>query len=380
MTNDTVPHASWRTRAALALFLANAGAVVLLWWMGSGARSFGDLAGELNAVGRIAGLVGTYLVLVQLVLRAHVPWLVDAFGKDALRSAHTRNAYVALSLLVAHAVVQTLAYAIEDRLDLVGELVRLVLYYDGLLLSIVGLLLLGVLTALSLEAVRRRIPLPTWRALHLYTYVAVALSVPHQLATGTDFVGAPLAVAYWWALYAVIVATIVVTRSRSLWRAAGTVGRQRAPALAFTATVLGLYLLVNVRLTPVRAEAPPAATATPIAPGSPAPARTAPPGPTLRIDTPASGVFDGEIVATPYGDARVRIIVGNGRLRDVEALLLPSVRKVSKYMSASVEPYLRARAIDAQSARIDVISGATYTSRAYAESLGSALRAAGLGD
>jgi len=362
-----------RGRGLVALLVTQAWIVVLLWWTGSPTHWPASLAAALNDLGRLTGLLGTYLVLVQLLLRSHVPWLVEAFGKDTLRRGHTVNAYLSLGLLGIHGIFQTIGYALDDRLDFVGELVNLSAHYDGVFLSIVGLLALAALTGLSIERVRHRIPWPTWRVLHLAVYVAVALSVPHQLATGSDFVQAPLAVAYWWSLYLVVVGAIVVTRLPSLVRAARESPRILAP---LAATVFGAYLLLSVRVLPVQTDlARPAPSPSSAAPSArpaidPAPSRS--PGPD------ASGTFTGDVISTPYGDAQVSVVLSAGRLTDVEVVRLPDIRKQSAAMSASVEPYLERRAIAAQGAQFDVVSGATYTSLAYKQSLESALRAAGV--
>lgn len=63
----------------------------------------------------------------------------------------------------------------------------------------------------------------------------------------------------------------------------------------------------------------------------------------------------------------------NGKITDVKALQLPFDRRRSAEISQYVEPYLRSEALQAQSAQIDLISGATYTSTSYAESLQSAI-------
>ena len=61
------------------------------------------------------------------------------------------------------------------------------------------------------------------------------------------------------------------------------------------------------------------------------------------------------------------------RIVDVKALQLPFDRSRSKYISDQAGPYLRTEVLDAQSAQIDTIGGATYTSESYAESVQSAL-------
>jgi len=92
-----------------------------------------------------------------------------------------------------------------------------------------------------------------------------------------------------------------------------------------------------------------------------------------------NGTFSGQPVDAFYGLVQVRVTVSNGRITDVQPLQLPSDRARSTYISQVAGPMLRTEALQAQSARIDVISGATYTSDAYAQSLESALQQANLG-
>lgn len=374
-------------RAYVALFLANAVAVVLIWWVALDPHTFDSLAGGLNAAGRITGLVGTYLILVQLILRTHVPWLLAAFGKDALKGAHTWNAYVAFTLIGVHTVLQIVGYALQDRVDLVSELGLLITHYEGIVLAFAGLALLAALTLISIDRIRHRFPWPTWRAVHLYMYVAVALSVPHQIATGSDFIDAPVAVAYWSALEVAVLGILLAARLPPAWRAAtaalwprpGTAAARPHPAIvAVGALVIAAYLAGTVRLAPGPDAA--LAVASPAPGGSARPSPTpsaARPSPTSAV-APVAVVVEGGIIDTPYGNAQVRVILTGGRITDVEPILMPSATRRSKTISNSVEPWLRKRAVAAQSAQFDILSGATYTSRAYMASLETALRAAGL--
>lgn len=85
----------------------------------------------------------------------------------------------------------------------------------------------------------------------------------------------------------------------------------------------------------------------------------------------------GSLVSTRYGDVEVQITVANGQITAVEAVALPSGGR-SGQISASVEPILASEALAAQSANIDTVSGATYTSQGYAQSLQAALDQAGI--
>ena len=95
-------------------------------------------------------------------------------------------------------------------------------------------------------------------------------------------------------------------------------------------------------------------------------------------NTAAADTIDGPVVDTRYGAVQVEIVVSGGQLKDVVALQLPTGRH-SGQISTAVAPILRQEALQAKSAAIDTVSGATYTSDAYAQSLQAALDQAGLG-
>ncbi|HEX6061027.1 MAG TPA: FMN-binding protein [Candidatus Limnocylindria bacterium] len=155
----------------------------------------------------------------------------------------------------------------------------------------------------------------------------------------------------------------------------------RRALTAFAATVIGVYWLVTFKVTAEPIDVPVVTVPSPrvtTAPGQ----RT--PQPTARTTTPATtgGVsggtaFTGPTVETLFGPVQVQIALSGGKILDVQALQLPSDRSRSARISQYSAPILRSEAIQAQSARVDVVSGATYTSRAYAQSLASALKQAG---
>ena len=91
------------------------------------------------------------------------------------------------------------------------------------------------------------------------------------------------------------------------------------------------------------------------------------PQPTLSTVT-----FTGPAIDYYFGTAQVQVTLVNGRITDVVALQLPSEGQ-SGWISQQVEPMLRSEVLTAQSAQINLISGATYTSDAYQRSLQAAL-------
>lgn len=100
-------------------------------------------------------------------------------------------------------------------------------------------------------------------------------------------------------------------------------------------------------------------------------------GTTTGSRSTASGTFTGPVSPDPYGDVQVQITVTKGKITDVQAVSLPSGGHSGR-ISDYVAPILRSQALAAQSANIQGVSGATYTSQAYAQSLQGAIDAAGL--
>jgi uncharacterized protein with FMN-binding domain len=87
-------------------------------------------------------------------------------------------------------------------------------------------------------------------------------------------------------------------------------------------------------------------------------------------------VVDGPAVTTPYGDVQVEVVLTGGRITDVRALHLTDSGGHSRRISAYAAPLLRAEVLAAQSAHVDMVSGATFTSEGYLGSLQAALDAA----
>lgn len=103
--------------------------------------------------------------------------------------------------------------------------------------------------------------------------------------------------------------------------------------------------------------------------------------PTQTPTTPAktnggqykNGTFTGPSVNAMYGLVRVQATIQNGQLKNVQALEYPQDRRTSQRINQQAIPWLQSEVIQAQSANIDIISGATLTSMAYIRSLQAAL-------
>ena len=95
---------------------------------------------------------------------------------------------------------------------------------------------------------------------------------------------------------------------------------------------------------------------------------------------PVVQAYNGDLIDTRYGPVQVQLQFTNGAISEVAVVAYPNGDGTSVQINARALPKLRSEVLAAQSAQIDTVSGATYTSHAYKQSLQSAIdqaRAAG---
>jgi uncharacterized protein with FMN-binding domain len=94
---------------------------------------------------------------------------------------------------------------------------------------------------------------------------------------------------------------------------------------------------------------------------------------TASSSSSASGTATGDSISTQYGPVQVRVTVNDGKITAIQGLVLTGNDPRSAQISSFAEPTLQQEALSKQSAAIDAVSGATFTSAGYAQSLQSAL-------
>jgi uncharacterized protein with FMN-binding domain len=166
-------------------------------------------------------------------------------------------------------------------------------------------------------------------------------------------------------------------------------------------TVVALVLLLSFKTHGGTALVPPAAaistpapsatpsvepSTTPASGGSAAPSTSAPqtaaptttaPTTTSKAPSTTSRTVDGDAVDTRYGPVQVRVSLSGTKITAITILQVPDQQQRDIEINDYAVPILTQEAIAAQSAKIDMVSGATYTSQGYLQSLQSALDKAG---
>jgi predicted ferric reductase len=210
---------AWAALLAL-IFVGNAAAITGLWVHGGNLHphSTGDL---LTGIGRLTGLLGAYLALVQVVLLARLRVLERLVGFDRLTVWHRWNGHVCIDLVLAHVVFTVWGYSLVDKFPLGKEISTMLGggIYPGMITATIATGLFIAVVATSLVIARRRLRYEWWYGVHLLAYAAIALSWFHEIPTGNELVLDRVAADYWRGLYLATIAVLLI------WRVAVPIGR-----------------------------------------------------------------------------------------------------------------------------------------------------------
>ena len=148
--------------------------------------------------------------------------------------------------------------------------------------------------------------------------------------------------------------------------------------LALVTTALGLVLLLSFKTSnPASAANPVALPSTPSGSGSGSGASSssssANGSSSSAASTSGTRTATGNTINTAYGPVQIRITEVNGKITKVQPLQLPQTYGRDIQIDQYAVPQLIQETLQQQSSNIDMISGASYTSQGYIDSLQSAI-------
>ncbi|GAC1521880.1 MAG: ferric reductase-like transmembrane domain-containing protein [Chloroflexota bacterium] len=194
------------------LIFVNAMVIVFLWLHDGGVSGVHSAGTLFASLGRISGLLGAYLLLIQILLLAHIRWFERLVGFGRLTTWHRTNGKICFSLILVHVTSITLGYALIDRISIPSEVSTLLRTYPDMIQASIGTALIVLVVVTSLVIVRRHMRYEAWYFVHLISYLAVFLAWLHQVPTGNEFVLNAAAAMYWTALYVITLALVIVFR------------------------------------------------------------------------------------------------------------------------------------------------------------------------
>jgi predicted ferric reductase len=198
---------------ALTLIIAGNGAAIVWMWLHDGGISGVHGRPEaFTSLGRITGLLGVYLALLQVLMLSRLAPLERLVGFDRLTSWHRVNGKACVSLIVAHVLLITAGYSLADKLTFGHEFARLLGVYPGMVTATIGTAVLILVVLTSIAIVHRRMRYESWYFVHVTVYAGIALGYLHQLPTGNEFVVHPAQADYWISLYVATLAILLAYR------------------------------------------------------------------------------------------------------------------------------------------------------------------------
>src|SRR3954469_380459 len=157
------------------LFFSGLATSVALWLFDTQAGAVNDSATLMLAAGRVTGLVGEYLLFVQLLMMSRVSWLEEWVGARDLLRWHRWLGTTLVVFVLAHIVFIVYGYAMAAETGVVDQAWTIVTTLPEMLSAVVATGILVVLSLISIRFARTRLPYELWHLIHLSAYLVLLL-------------------------------------------------------------------------------------------------------------------------------------------------------------------------------------------------------------
>jgi ferredoxin-NADP reductase len=179
------------------------------WWHQTpGSATLGGPA-LMTTGGRLAGLIGGYLLLVQVLLMSRVPIIDRALSGSRKSSWHRSLGAYVIGIITLHITLVTLGYAATAKVGVWHEAWTLLTTYQDTISALVAFSIMVTLAVTAIRQIRTRLPYGLWHALHSCTYLILLFVYGHQFADGQQFVLSHAARVYWASLYVLVIAAVL---------------------------------------------------------------------------------------------------------------------------------------------------------------------------
>ena len=197
-------------------------AVLGMWWVDVPSAFSATPSALATTLGELTGLVGAYLICIQVLLIARVPWFERAVGLDKLVLWHRWVGTTVILLVVTHVLFMTLGSMILDKSMPWSAFLTVLHSYPDMTAALLGTIAFVAVGLSSARLIRAKLSYEVWYWLHLTTYAAIFLTFLHQLSGGTHFVSNPLNRAAWILLYLATASAVLTWRfilpTMNAWR------------------------------------------------------------------------------------------------------------------------------------------------------------------
>ncbi|HET9518610.1 MAG TPA: ferric reductase-like transmembrane domain-containing protein [Actinoplanes sp.] len=193
---------------SILLFIAGLATSVSLWLFDTQPGAINDSATLLVAAGRVTGLIGGYLLFIQLLMMSRVSWLEEWVGARDLLRWHRWLGTALLAFVTAHIVFIVAGYAKQSNTGFVDQTWTMITTYQDMLSATIATGVVFGIGLLAVRQIRKRLPYELWHLLHSSAYLVLLLGYGHQVATGADLSGR-FASIFWPGLGALVAAALL---------------------------------------------------------------------------------------------------------------------------------------------------------------------------
>ena len=157
------------------------------WWLGSG-HELTSQATKLVAIARLAGIVATIAVLLELFMMSRAPFIERNFDLHDILEFHRYIGYTLTIALIIHVTFLTVGYGITDNLSLWPQFLQLNTQFADVFKASIGSIAFFAVAITSAHLVRKHLPYELWYVIHIVVYGAVLLAFLHQVNSGGDII------------------------------------------------------------------------------------------------------------------------------------------------------------------------------------------------
>ena len=172
-----------------------------LWWFNTPAGSINDTSSLFLAIGRITGMVGGVVLLLQILSMSRVGLLERLIGSHDLMVWHRELGGYLLTMILTHMAATIVGYAAGAQVPILRQTWSMVTADLDMITASVATVLLVVVALMSVRWLRRKMSYERWYHLHLTSYLVVILGYGHQFSAGQELMGSGFGQVFWNALY-----------------------------------------------------------------------------------------------------------------------------------------------------------------------------------
>lgn len=181
------------------------------WLMGTGQDITGQ-ASKLIAIGRLAGIVATASVLLELLLMSRAPFIEKNFDLEEINEFHRLNGYTMVYALCTHVVFLVMGYGVNSHLGWWPQFLQLNTGFEDVLKASIGSVVFIITAITSLHLMRKYLPYEVWYFIHIVVYGGVLLAFGHQVHSGGDIVSQNWMQIFWYLVYGFVFAMLAYYR------------------------------------------------------------------------------------------------------------------------------------------------------------------------